>query len=28
MFDSAINHTYINKEDTMVTFIIINFYPT
>lgn len=26
-FNSSINHTYINKQDTTVNFMVINFYP-
>jgi len=27
-FDSSINHTYINKKDTLLSFMVINFYPS
>ena len=27
VFDSSINHTYINKKDVLLTFLVINFYP-
>lgn len=26
-FDSSISHTYINKQDQLATFIVINYYP-
>ncbi len=28
VFDSSIGHTYINKHDRLLTFIVINYYPT
>lgn len=27
VFDSSIGHTYMNKQDTLLSFIVINFYP-
>lgn len=27
VFDSLINHTYINNQNTLLTFIVINYYP-
>lgn len=27
VFDSSIGHTYINNEETLLTFMVINFYP-
>lgn len=27
VFDSSIGHTYANQQDTLLTFIVINFYP-
>ncbi|MFQ9703992.1 MAG: cupin domain-containing protein [Enterocloster clostridioformis] len=27
VFDSSIGHTYINDQDTLLTFIVINYYP-
>lgn len=27
VFDSSINHTYMNRQDYLVSFIVINFYP-
>lgn len=27
VFDSSIAHTYINQQDTLLTFLVINFYP-
>lgn len=27
MFDSSISHTYINRQDTLLTFMVINYYP-
>lgn len=27
VFDSSISHTYINQQDFLLTFIVINFYP-
>lgn len=27
MFDSSIGHTYINRMDTLLTFMVINYYP-
>lgn len=27
MFDSSIGHTYINPGDTLLTFLVINYYP-
>lgn len=27
VFDSSIDHTYINKQDSLLSFIVINFYP-
>lgn len=27
VFDSSINHTYINRQDFLLSFIVINFYP-
>ena len=26
-FDSSISHTYINRQDTLLAFIVINYYP-
>ncbi len=26
-FDSSIGHTYVNQTDTLVKFMVINFYP-
>lgn len=26
-FDSSLNHTYVNKTDSLLTFMVINFYP-
>lgn len=26
-FDSSISHTYINQQDTLFSFMVINFYP-
>lgn len=28
VFDSSVNHTYINGEDTLLTFMVINYYPS
>lgn len=28
MFDSSIGHTYINEKDTLLTFMVINYYPS
>ena len=28
MFDSTIDHTYINQGDTLLKFIVINYYPS
>lgn len=28
VFDSSIAHTYINKQDVLLTFIVINYYPS
>ena len=27
VFDSSIGHSYINRQDTMLSFIVINYYP-
>lgn len=27
MFDSSIGHTYINEQDVLLTFLVINYYP-
>lgn len=27
VFDSSVRHTYLNRQDTLVTFNVINFYP-
>lgn len=27
MFDSSVKHSYINQQDTTVSFVVINFYP-
>ena len=27
MFDSSISHTYINEQNTLVSFLVINYYP-
>ena len=27
VFDSSIAHTYVNQQDTLLTFIVINYYP-
>ena len=27
VFDSSIGHTYVNQRDTLLTFMVINFYP-
>lgn len=27
VFDASLHHTYINKQDTLLTFIVINYYP-
>lgn len=27
VFDSSINHTYMNRQDTLLTFMVINYYP-
>lgn len=27
MFDSSLEHTYINQQDILLTFIVINYYP-
>ena len=28
VFDSSIDHTYINKQDILLTFMVINYYPS
>ncbi|NYB74962.1 helix-turn-helix transcriptional regulator [Sedimentibacter hydroxybenzoicus DSM 7310] len=28
VFDSSIGHTYINKQDTLLIFMVINYYPS
>ena len=27
VFDSSVKHTYINEQDVMLTFMVVNFYP-
>lgn len=27
VFDSSIGHTYKNEQDTLLTFMVINYYP-
>lgn len=27
IFDSSVKHTYINEQDVMLTFMVVNFYP-
>ncbi len=27
VFDSSISHTYINRQDTLLSFLVINYYP-
>jgi len=27
MFDSSIGHTYVNGQDNLLTFLVINYYP-
>lgn len=28
VFDSSVNHTYINNQDILLTFMVINYYPS